>query len=285
MLDCFQGTASGIENKFIDEYLIIMVHRSIIIPTGSKMRGVKSHICVSKGMQRTGHGLTPPLSWWCGYRSGMCGQFGGSGGECAYMLTYRRKTALPSDTTPSAAVSIPSDPDTGTPIRGQEGDVVHVAVAPAPELNLGQGLGQGLGQSLRFPIAMSGNEGDSGGFEKGISSSHAVGNEDRKGAPDGGPALELQESQKISDSEMKPGGKGGERAPLEEQGIKNAETERDTVDPKLPKTMLAMPMPPHLQTLVGEANEELRRWEGREWDVKFSFRKCPVAQHVYRYML
>ena len=79
---------------------------------------------------------------------------------------------------------------------------------------------------------------------------------DTRGAPNGAAASELSECV----AEERNGGLGmGSRGGSGEDGIAEGE-----IDLRLPRTM---PLPPHLQTLVHEANEELRRWGG--WcDVK-----------------
>ena len=130
----------------------------------------------------------------------MSGQFGGSSGECAYMLTYRLQTHTPSCSS-LPAVSIPWTPALGTPIRGKEGNGVD------------------------------GENGSSSGWREGGT---AV--SDARGAPNDAAASELTEcvaEKRNGDREMRS-------------------------------------LPPHLQTLVHEANEELRRWVG--WgDVKHLF--------------
>lgn len=212
-----------------------------------KMREVECGLtCVS---------LSPPVA----RRSGTSGQFGGSSGECAYMLTYRLHTPTPSDS-PLPAVSIPGNPILEKPTVGREGNAVDLDAAPAPEPHCTplEGL---VGASLWPPAATHPGGGERRGWsEKGTV---AAVSDTREEAPNGAAAAssELLESRGVAegrDGDLGMRSRGGSGEGVEKNG--SAEGEMD--GKLLPRTMLAMPLPLHLQTLVHEANEELRRWEG-----------------------
>ena len=189
----------------------------------------------------------------------MSGQFGGTGGggECAYMLTYRRQSPTPSESPTLPAVPIPPTPLLETPTIGGGNDAVILPAAAAPETYSVQGL---VGASLRPPAATHPGEKDgerSGWREEGAAVS------DTREAPNSAAAAYLPEFV----AEERDGGLGRRSRGGSVEGVEKGEMDGKL---KLPRTMLATPLPLHLQILVREANEELRRWEG--WcGVKYLF--------------